>query len=63
MNLYHVQTCASWKNASKACRSEFIETMRDLEYSAQATLDAWEWFYLGWEANVGEIPPERGKRK
>jgi hypothetical protein len=50
MNLYHVQHCESWKTAPKRARSEFIEAMREYEYSAQATKDAWDWFLLGYLA-------------
>ncbi len=51
MNMYHVQTCETWKQAGKHARSEFIEAMRDCEYSAQATKDAWDWFIIiGYEA-------------
>lgn len=48
MNLYHVQHCESWKSAPKDARSEFIEAMRDCQYGAAETLDAWEWYIIGW---------------
>lgn len=50
MNLYHVQDSETWKAAPKECRSEFIEHMRECQYSASATLDAWDWFVLGWDS-------------
>jgi hypothetical protein len=53
MNLYHVQREESWKHAEKACRSEFIEAMRDCDYGASETLDAWGWFVLGWYKGGG----------
>jgi hypothetical protein len=49
MNLYRVQDCDTWKHAPKECRSEFIERMRELEYSAGATKDAWDWYVMGWK--------------
>jgi hypothetical protein len=51
--MYHVQQEESWKTASKECRSEFIEQMRDCEYGASSTLDAWQWFAAGWQAAKG----------
>lgn len=48
MNLCHVQKSESWKVAPKECRSEFIEAMRDCQYGASETRDAWDWFALGW---------------
>ena len=48
MNLYHVQNHASWIAAPKDARSEFIEAMRQCQYGAQETLEAWRWFLLGW---------------
>lgn len=48
MNLYHVQTCDTWKVAPFECRAGFIERMRDCQYSAQATKDAWDWYAMAW---------------
>jgi hypothetical protein len=50
VKLYHVEQREDWKTAPKECRSEFIELMRDKTYGAQETLDAWEWYSLGWAA-------------
>lgn len=52
MKLYHVEQDESWKTASKECRSEFIEAMRNCDYGATETKDAWDWFSMGWAACV-----------
>lgn len=57
MNLYHVQEDESWKKAPKECRSEFIERMRDCEYSAQATKNAWDWYAMGWRDGFNHAYP------
>ncbi len=56
MNLYHVQDSETWKQASKEARSEFIEVMRACQYSAAATKDAWDWFYIGWTCRDKLLP-------
>jgi hypothetical protein len=53
MNLHYVQRDDSWIQAEKDCRSEFIEQMRDCQYGALETRDAWEWFRAGWQAAKG----------
>jgi hypothetical protein len=50
MKLYHVEKCESWKTAPKSARSEFIEAMRNCSYGAGETLEAWEWYIIGWLA-------------
>lgn len=47
MKLYHVEQCETWKGASKAARSEFVERMRGCQYGAQETKDAWDWYWVG----------------
>jgi hypothetical protein len=49
MNLHHVQRDETWKKAPKGARSGFIERMRDCDYDAQSTKDAWDWYLMGWK--------------
>jgi hypothetical protein len=57
VNLYHVQKSDSWKGAPKGARSEFVEAMREYEYGASETLDAWQWFLAGWMARDPALHP------
>jgi hypothetical protein len=47
MNLYHVQNSSSWRNAPSVIRAGFIEAMRECQYGAQETRDAWDWYLQG----------------
>lgn len=51
MNMQLVQEHEGWKTAPKECRSEFIEAMRDVQYGAQETMNAWYWFANGWHSS------------
>lgn len=53
MKLFHVEQDEDWKKAPKECRSEFIELMRNCQYGAQETYDAWWWFHAGWMVKAG----------
>lgn len=56
MNLHHVQDSETWKKAPKHARSEFVEAMRDCQYSASATRDAWEWYIIGYMTRENAFP-------
>lgn len=41
---------ADWCAANKECREAFIKAMDGYLYGEQETLDAWQWFFVGFEA-------------